>query len=341
MAKRIVSLCIVSLLIASMTLLVACNITDTDTTDLESLHSLAGEEALLSKGKGGCDPGQGDFYPLALGNSWSYTGERSMLIGDNESYNVSVQEIRTITGTEELFGREYVLEEQFSIISGDIEPDDTITYWSRYRQDRAGLYAADVATNTPPGEILVMIRTPWEKLWQRSIEKLESVDKKAAERVRIAHFNKIAAVNELLGRGNSRALQTGPPGGILPDEIQRLKYPLHPRQEWIIRDTPLFYSVVEKHEVLELPAGRMNGWKIRVYNEFLGNNDIVYLWYGRSGFLGMTVHLETTMDGVYGTVISDENLFLVSYDLEGKGKKDDEKGTGKETKMNGYELTAR
>jgi hypothetical protein len=262
-----------------------------------------------------------------------------MSIEDYESYHASVREKRSIVGSEELSGREYMLENQVSIISSGIDPDDTITYWYRYRQDRAGLYEADVATTDPPGddgaaaspagEDLSIGRTRWDMLWKKTVDGLKSIDKETVERARIAHFRKIEAVNELLGRGDGPGLLAGPPGGILPDEIQRLRYPLHPKQEWIIRDTPLFYSVVERQEVLDLPAGRMNGWRIRVYNEFLGDNDIVYLWYGRSGFLGMTVHLETEMDGVSGTMISDEDLYLESYDLTGKGKDQDEAEDGK------------
>ena len=63
----------------------------------------------------------------------------------------------------------------------------------------------------------------------------------------------------------------------------------------------------------------MSGFKIRIYNEFLEENDIVYLWYGRRGFLSMSIHFETEMrdseGNIIGTMISDENLFLESYTL--------------------------
>jgi len=329
---------IILLMIAMMALISACDVTDTGTADMESPSLLAGKEALFSNGVGPDNLGQGAFYPLDIGNSWIYTGERSMSIGDYESYHLSVQEMRSLTGTEELFGREYTLEKQVIILSGGIGPDDTITYWCRYRQDRAGLYEADIAANDPPGkdgdavgpsgENLNRVHH-WDVLWQKSIERLESIDEETVERARTAHFNKINAVYELLGRKDGRALLTSPPGGILPDEIQRLRYPMHPRQEWIIRNAPLFYAVVDRQEVLDLPAGMINGWRIRYYNEFLDENDLVYFWYGRRGFLGMTAHLETEMDGVYGTVISDEDLFLESYDLEDKGNKENEKEIGK------------
>ncbi len=102
-----------------ISLLAACNIIDTGAGDTELQNTLTSQqEAIFSKGAGPNNPGQGEFYPLAMGNSWTYRGERSMSIGDYESYYLSVQEMRSIIGTEELFGREYILEEQISILSG-------------------------------------------------------------------------------------------------------------------------------------------------------------------------------------------------------------------------------
>jgi len=336
------------LMITIISLFAACNITD---SGVEDTRLAIEQEALFSKGSGPHNPGQGEFYPLDIGNSWTYKGERSMSIGDHESYHISVQEMRSIVGTEELFGREYILEEQVIIAGNVFGLDDTITYWLRHRQDRAGLYEADVAMNIPPGEDsdaanllgenLNTDLDSWNELWKRSVDELEYIDPEAVERAKIAHFNKINAVNELLGRKTGSVLLTGPPGGILPDEIQRLRYPLHPGQEWVVRDSPLFFSIVEGMDVLDLPAGRMNGWRIFVYNEFLEDNDIVRCWFGRCGFLGMTIHLETEMDGVYGVIISDENLFLESYDLAGKEKEIDKADRGKITELKGSDLTIR
>jgi hypothetical protein len=179
----------------------------------------------------------------------------------------------------------------------------------------------------------------WDELWKRAADDLAPDDRDTAERVKEVHFNKIKAVNDLIGRRTGSAFLTGPPDGILPDEIQRLKYPMHTRQEWIIRADPLFYSIVEGMDVIDLPAGRMNGWRIFIHNEFLDDNDIVHLWYSRQGFLCMKVHLETE-DHTFGDVIiTDETLYLVDYDLEGKGKKDDNPKDGKKADSNGNLLT--
>ncbi len=313
---------------ASILLFVACNISDTGVADGEIQNTLMSQqEALITDGLNQNDQYQAEYFPLAIGNSWTYAGELSISMEGSEPYSISTNETRTIVGTEELFDREYILEKQEIVKSGR---DEIITYWLRYRQDRAGLYAADVSVNDPPGEDRYNIRRldhnsdpccdRWTVLWKQLADNLKSVDDDVIERARIIHFKKISAIDELLGRNTKSALlASGPPGGILPDEIQRLRYPLHPKQEWIIRDTPLFYSVVESREVLDLPAGRMSGFKIRIYNEFLEENDIVYIWYSRCGFLSLYVHFETEMrdseGNIIGTMISDENLFLESYTL--------------------------
>ena len=309
---------------AIISLFVACNISDTGVVDGEIQNTLmTQQEALLSDGVSQNDRYQAEYFPLAIGNSWTYAGDLCISMEGSEHYCLLINETRTLVGTEVLFDREYILEKQEI---SQIGLDEIITYWLRYRQDRAGLYEADVSIINPPGADRYIIsssdpyRDRWTALWKQLVDNLKSIDNETIERARIIHFNKISIINELLGRSaNSAMLTSGPPGGVLPDEIQRLRYPLHPRQEWIIRDTPLFYSFVESHEVLDLTAGKMSGFKIRIYNEFLEENDIVYLWYGRRGFLGMSVHFETEMrdaeGNIIGTMISDENLFLESYTL--------------------------
>ena len=137
---------VVLLTITAILLFTACNLTDTETSlEIE-------QDALFSKGAGPENPGKGEFYPLAIGNTWTYAGEFSMRFGSGSPYRSMKDETRTIIGTEVLFGREYMLEEQFLIAGSLFGGVDTFTYWVRFRQDRAGLYAADVASGDPPGE---------------------------------------------------------------------------------------------------------------------------------------------------------------------------------------------
>jgi hypothetical protein len=316
----------------------SCDITEAGGDTAEAPAALQGEDLLLSGAKVPGNPGQGAFYPLALGNTWSYTGGRSMSIGDTPPYAVSVEETRTIAEMEELFGRDYFLEERVSVDLGVVGGPDTFTYWYRYRQDRAGLYEADVSITDPPGG------GSWDVLWERAAADARPAGASALDRARTAHFRKLEAVNQLLGRRTRSGMLAGPPGGIMPDEIQRLKYPLHVRQEWTIREEPLFWSVAQRMEVLDLPAGMMNGWRISVYSELFGDDDLVYLWYGRAGFLGMTAHLESKSVDLYGsviTVVSDEELFLESHYLEGRGGGRDREDGGKKTGSAGRDLTAR
>jgi hypothetical protein len=264
-----------------------------------------------------------------------------MQVGDSPPYMADVEEVRTLTGTEELFGRDYIVEEQVSL-SDDGSGPDTNRYWYRYRQDKAGLYEADYAITYPPGTDMPATASGWEGLWQRAAAGLESGDPGTAATARMAHFRKLEAVMALLGRGAGRQALAGPPGDLMPDELLRLQYPLHTGQEWVVRDAPYFASVAERHEVLDLPAGMMNGWRIAMISELFGEGDAVYFWYGRSGFLGMSVHLESEtmgLDGSMVTVVSDETLWLESFDIDGKGDPaEPAEGKKAESKEEGFTL---
>jgi hypothetical protein len=326
------------LVAAILAAIFSCNITDTDPADtgIEAVYSA---DDILA-GKGGGNAHKGKFYPLALGNTWHYTGERMMQVGDSDPFYGSVSEERKIREMEQLFGREYFVEEQTGVISDGVSPDDAYIYWIRYRQDKAGLYEADVAITIPPGGYdSTSVTGAWEKIWQKASAGL---DRETVDRLRIAHFRKLDLVDEVLGRRLGRHMLAGPPGGILTNEIQRLKYPLHVGQEWTIREIPLFTSEVLKHDVLDLPAGKMNGWKITNHSGIFGENDVVWFWYGRTGFLGMVVHLETEVTLVDGTVVpvvSDETLWLDSYDIGGKGNQmEPAEGKKAESKKDGFTL---
>jgi hypothetical protein len=138
--------------------------------------------------------------------------------------------------------------------------------------------------------------------------------------------HKLQVIGIPMGRGGASApVLQSPPGSVLPGEITRLKYPLHPSREWTIRDDPFYaFGAVESQDVLDLPPGKMNGYKIRLTNEFLDLNDLVYYWYGRAGFLGFLIHVEVEIvdpaGNPIGTVAIDERLFLESLDLVGEGR---------------------
>ena len=162
--------------------------------------------------------------------------------------------------------------------------------------------------------------------WQAISRTLEAEHRDAYRRSLDDLCLRLRVIDSAIGRitGPAPVLQ-GPPGGVLPDEITLLKYPLHPSQEWTIRDDPFYvFGAVEAHEVLDLPPGRMNGYKIRIDNGLFGPSDWGYVWYGRDGYLGLTAHLETEIldpnGNPMGALVFDEHTLLESLDLVGKGR---------------------
>jgi hypothetical protein len=273
--------------------------------------------------------GHGGFFPLDIGNLWTYSGELTVAIEPGDPIVTERLEVHSIIGTEELFGREYVLEKQFNI---DEDGDTLSPYWVRYRQDRAGLYEADVAGSEPPSGTLLPRRVgdshtaPMARIWNRISPTLRTGEREAYKAAWEDLCLKLRVIDNAARRPVAfAALSKGPPGGVMSEEITRLEYPLHPGQEWTIRDDPFYVlGACESHDVLDLPPGRMPGYKIAITNDLLGPNDWVYVWYGRRGFLGSEFYVETEIidpnGNPMGTLVAEEHLFLESLDLVGKGR---------------------
>lgn len=105
---------------------------------------------------------------------------------------------------------------------------------------------------------------------------------------------RITALDELL-RTSPRVMSGPPiPGTAGPGELTRLRYPLEPKARWTIRADPNFRFVADVVgvDVLELPAGRFRGYRIRLGADVFGPHDVVHVWYGRSGYLQLVAHLE-------------------------------------------------
>jgi len=275
----------------------------------------------------------GGFYPLDIGNTWVYAGEFTITIDGGPPSVTPTREIHSLIGTEERFGRHYVLEKEFSI---DEDGDTLSPYWFRHRQDRAGLYTADIGGNEPPlddypdaGFVSTgkQIRTERNSRILREImRKAESGNREAYRRAWEDLCTKLRVIEAAMGvTTGPTSILHGPPGGVFPEEITRLKYPLHPSQHWTIRDDPFDgFGMVEAHEVLDLPPGRMGGYKIRIDSEAYGPNDLVHFWYGRDGYLGLSAHLELELidpaGNPIGLMLFDEQTFLESLDLVKKGR---------------------
>jgi hypothetical protein len=118
---------------------------------------------------------------------------------------------------------------------------------------------------------------------------------------------------------------TGRPGGPYEEETVRLEYPLHSGAEYFVRTEPFkVLAVVEGLEVLDLPAGRFNGYRVRLLNDRLDPEDEVVVWRGRCGELGFFIYVETlAMDVETGEVvriITEETSWLSGLALNEPGR---------------------
>ena len=289
-----------------------------------------GQDVLAPNGR---TSGHKGFVPLDIGNQWTYVGEFTLIANGGPPHVTQTWKEHSIIGTEERFGREYVLEKRLNIA----EDGDTLwPLWFRYRHDRAGLYLADIAATEPPLDkskdapyVSPAADGHSEELagvWQRVSRTIQPGYRDAYDRGWEELCLKLRVIERATGvPARFATVLQGPPGGVEPEEITLLKYPLHPFQEWIMRDDPfyVFYAVVG-HEVLDLPPGRMDGYKISIDIDIFGPDDWVFVWYGRDGYLGILAHLEAEILDPYGNpvghMVIDEHSFLESLDLVRKGR---------------------
>jgi len=264
------------------------------------------------------------FYPLDLGNHWGYDHEVSVYIVPTGGPPGPVSSVRNrqdrdLVCLEPRFGRRYVVEQT--------SYGGSLFSWLRYRQDGAGLYEADVSVGEPPvcasvsGHRIfdtddVPARSS-EQAWTALAAKLANPAQQAAYR---AAWDRIQARAAAVRRALEPGTQ-GASGGVESDEITRLEYPLHPGAHWVIRANPHFESIVERAEVLDLAVGHVTAWRIRIENEFLGQDDSIHFWFGRDGFLKSAAHFEgiaTDPGGnIIGVVIADESERLDELSLQG------------------------
>lgn len=242
------------------------------------------------------------FYPLAIGNWWhAVADDRAVAIPSDggppvEQFTVHTEVTRELIGTEEISGRPYTLQREDHVSTSSANPNpSTYTTWVRYRQDADGLFEAETtappagfatrATDGARGGALRAFPAAWRA-------RMPGSRAAAFERAWTELGAKIASLERALA-GTSRVM------GVLPGEITRLEYPLHPGAEWTIRTDPSFWCDVEGVDQLRLEAGRFTAYRLRIRNEFMGSSDRVHLWIGRAGQLQLVYQLVT--------VATDEN----------------------------------
>lgn len=263
------------------------------------------------------------FVPLALGDRWRYQYRFSgVLVGDPAGlplYDESGEFVDDIACEQDVAGLHYAVSRR--LYNGDVNTPG----WTRYRQDRDGLYVLDFADNSPPPcdagptprpetSAVPVARMPALETfafrlprgaaaaaaWQRAYVSLEA-----------RHALLLHLAREL---GSRR---------IAPGEIQQLAYPLLPGRHWIIRDDPRFEARVERAVQLRIGRPRLNGWSIRIRSEWFGPEDVVHVFWGRAGYLGLEADFvaDATDDSgnLIGKIRTHETQSLIEVHLASSG----------------------
>ena len=284
--------------------------------------SVAKSQAVSAFGARAQEPN--GFFPLQIGNRWHSIAENraGRIPPDGGPVNELVyltETFRFLEGTETINGTSYVVAQDSTNRLGSSFPP--VVNWIRYRQDRSGLYEADVAANIPPvlneGEVTASGAgvTPEADgggmpsglvygIPENELAAYQEAWAKIAERV--ATIRSMGRMLALPGGANR-------PGGVLAGELTRLAYPLRPGQTWVVRSEPnfIFTSEVEANETIDVPAGRFPSSRIRIDNNLLGPNDRVHIWFGRAGILAFRYHVEIPIVDPDGNA---QGAFFGEYD---------------------------
>lgn len=237
---------------------------------------------------------QPGFYPLTVGNRWTYSRVIDLRLIPNgweapppEHYESTI--VRQIIGTTEFEGRTYM--EEWSTDPG---PFQTSNY---YRQDASGLYERYRFIRASTGARV-------RNAFVNALAGIPPVERAAFELAARRLDARIAAVEAALGRGGAPVADLRFPGTATPNEVTLLRYPLGPKTRWVVLDDPYSPTFRETagEETLDLPAGTLRGHRIQIFNR--APDVVVHVWYGRAGFLQLVAHLEYDVrDDVTGTLI--------------------------------------
>jgi hypothetical protein len=271
---------------------------------------------------------EGGFYPLEIGNRWRYRLVVRLAITTNQGPQPPIvlrgHRTATLIGDEVHAGHRYVIDEERTLAPGSSEP---VVQTFLYRQDRSGLYAGffpepgAVIHGTPaaasaPDRFAAALRQAGDAYVDRTVDV-----RAGREAFRLA----VTRMVERLGAARpDDAAQDRRRGGPLENEITVLRYPLHTGAHWIV--SPTISQTVKGLDVLQLPAGRFVGWRLREHAAILGPHDVVRVWYGAAGYLKLAVHFEAPVTddsgNVIGSVIGEQRELLAALGLRGHGRSD-------------------
>jgi hypothetical protein len=272
------------------------------------LASLAGSPA---EGVGSSFSGR--FYPLQIDNHWLFHKQVITAIVPNEGdpsppYVEDRFVDHRLICVEPRDGRDYTVDQV-----DDTGPNGVDRAWIRLRQDRTGLYEADVPLQEPPpcaidapavarhvGGATADIDAIVSRLAPGGYPSRQAAVRSAIERLRAR-----LAIAVALGRSAGASSTTGSAATAAAGELTRLRYPLRVGAHWVVRTGPgiAFTANIEAADVLDLGVGRLRGFRIRLRSEAFGPTDVVRVWYGPSGYLQLESHLQADAVDVFGQVV--------------------------------------
>lgn len=264
---------------------------------------------------------KGPFYPLTVGNRWSYQGldaVRLITFGEPPSPPTEF-----VTNAEREILCSELTNDLVYMVEQTIQGSPSGPSWRRYRQDASGLYELDLVDNMPPVCGGPRDEAPAAGLPPRGEPTIwdRVVTRSAAERRAVAELRaRVAAVEALTRPGAGPALLLPFPQART-GELTRLRYPLRIKSGWVILSDPGFplRAEVAGIDALDLPFGRVAGYRVELHSPVYGPSGFVRLWYGREGYLQIRVHLEVDIvnegDTVVGVALFDWSEWLTEVHL--------------------------
>jgi hypothetical protein len=270
------------------------------------------------------------FYPLHDGNRWEYAGRLTtgMLASDGsvseDDWPITYTESHQIAGIEEQNGRSYSVRQEIRRSHSEFGDDESI-FRSFVRQDRTGLFAADALLGDPNGTGLATATGSAGVAGHAAPAALghtvrASLRRRGATAATVERFARRVERAETSVRGYPQPHPGD--GGASQTEVTWLLYPVHTGQSWDLRPDFPWPARVAGIEPLDTPSGRVVAYRIETdpFGGTVDEREWIRLFYGRSGYLGYSLHLqEQGLDedgnptGI--TYVFDDEMLLTSANL--------------------------
>jgi hypothetical protein len=264
--------------------------------------------------------GSGSFYPLSVGNTWTFGGEGMLRFFEDgvqtePEWTYAFTETRSLIGITLQKGRSYFVEEQ---VRHEIPERDTgpFTWWSCKRQDASGLYFLATLFGAPPDlESGVAVASPAAGL-ERAL-RIDTASMSRSARADIA-LNRLADRLEFL-RGVVQAFGRGDTTRPAEGELLELVYPVRVGASWNILPDEPWPARVERVETLDTPAGRLMAYRIEINpgGTTVHEGEWARVWYSREGFLGYSIRLSAPVTNETGEptgaiYVADDSMMVTS-----------------------------